>query len=259
MNLNKYTEKAQEAVLAAQNLAESENHPQVEPEHLLLALVEQRDGVVPALLRKLQWIRPRSARAGTRSAQLPKVHGGSAASMSPRLKLVTDLAQAEAERLKDEYVSTEHLFIAIASEAGRSPAARLLKQAGLTRDRIFAGAHARPRQPARHRSEPRGQIPGARALRARPDRARAEGQARPGHRPRRGDPARDPGALPPHEEQPRPHRRARRRQDGRSSKAWHSASSAATCPKASRTRRSSRSTWARWWPARSTAASSRSG
>ena len=57
--------------------------------------------------------------------------------MSPRLKLVTDLAQAEADRLKDEYVSTEHLFIAIASETGRSPAAQLLKQHGVTRDKIF--------------------------------------------------------------------------------------------------------------------------
>jgi ATP-dependent Clp protease ATP-binding subunit ClpB len=54
------------------------------------------------------------------------------------LKLVTDLAQAEADRLKDEYVSTEHLLVAIASETGRSPAARLLNERGLTRDKIFA-------------------------------------------------------------------------------------------------------------------------
>src|SRR6476659_7825850 len=138
MNLNKYTEKAQEAVVAAQQLAESENHPQVEPEHLLLALVEQQDGVVPALLRKLQLDPAAIARDARRAiGQQPKVHGGSAASISPRLKLVTDLASAEAARLKDEYVSTEHLFISIASEEGRSPASRLLKQAGLTRDKIF--------------------------------------------------------------------------------------------------------------------------
>ena len=53
MNINKYTEKAQEAVAAAQQLAEQANHPQVEPEHLLVALVEQRDGIVPELLRKM--------------------------------------------------------------------------------------------------------------------------------------------------------------------------------------------------------------
>ena len=53
MNLNKYTEKAQEAILAAQRLAEQSNHAQIEPEHLLLALVEQADGIVPALFRKM--------------------------------------------------------------------------------------------------------------------------------------------------------------------------------------------------------------
>ena len=53
MNLNKYTEKAQEAILAAQRLAEQSNHAQIEPEHVLLALIEQADGIVPALLRKM--------------------------------------------------------------------------------------------------------------------------------------------------------------------------------------------------------------
>jgi len=138
MNLNKYTEKAQETVLGAQQLAEKVNHPQIEPEHLLVTLVEQADGVVPALLRKLQ-IDPTTVARDARQllGQQPQVHGGTGATISPRLKLVTDLAQAEAERLKDEYVSTEHLFVAIASETGRSPAARLLHGIGLTRDRIF--------------------------------------------------------------------------------------------------------------------------
>ncbi len=138
MNLNKYTEKAQEAVLGAQQLAEKLDHPQIEPEHLLVTLVEQADGVVPALLRKLQIDAAAVARdARQLLGQQPQVHGGTGASISPRLKLVTDLAQAEAERLKDEYVSTEHLFIAIAGETGRSPAARLLQSLGLSRDRIF--------------------------------------------------------------------------------------------------------------------------
>jgi ATP-dependent Clp protease ATP-binding subunit ClpB len=138
MNLNKYTEKAQEAVLGAQQLAERQTHPQIEPEHLLVTLVEQADGVVPALLRKLK-IDPAAVARDARQliSQQPQVHGGSGASISPRLKLVTDLAEAEAERLKDEYVSTEHLFIAIAGETGRAPAAKLLQQLGLTRDRIF--------------------------------------------------------------------------------------------------------------------------
>jgi ATP-dependent Clp protease ATP-binding subunit ClpB len=138
MNLNKYTEKAQEAVIGAQQLAEKMNHPQIEPEHLLITLVEQADGVVPALLRKLQ-IDPAVVSRDARQlfGQQAQVHGGAGVTISPRLKLVTDLAEAEAERLKDEYVSTEHLFIAIAGETGRSSAAKLLHKLGLSRDRIF--------------------------------------------------------------------------------------------------------------------------
>jgi ATP-dependent Clp protease ATP-binding subunit ClpB len=139
MNLNKFTEKAQEAVIGAQQLAESLNHPQIEPEHLLVTLVEQDQGVVPALLRKMQ-LDPTAIAREARGAigRQPQVHGGSQVSISPRLKLVVDLAQAEAGRLKDDYVSTEHLFLAIAGETGRSPAARLLQQHGLTSDRLLA-------------------------------------------------------------------------------------------------------------------------
>jgi ATP-dependent Clp protease ATP-binding subunit ClpB len=139
MNLNKFTEKAQEAVIGAQQLAESLNHPQIEPEHLLVTLVEQDQGVVPALLRKMQ-LDPAAIAREARAAigRQPQVHGGSQVSIAPRLKLVVDLAQAEADRLKDEYVSTEHLFLAVAGESGRSPAARLLQQHGLTPDRVLA-------------------------------------------------------------------------------------------------------------------------
>ncbi len=138
MNLNKFTEKAQEAVFGAQQLAESLNHPQIEPEHLLVTLIEQEGGVVPALLRKLQ-IEPGALAREARQTlgQQPQVHGAAQASISPRLKLVIDLAQAEAGRLKDEYLSTEHLFLAIAGESGRSPGARLLQSRGLTTDRIL--------------------------------------------------------------------------------------------------------------------------
>ncbi len=139
MNLNKFTEKAQEAVLGAQQLAESLNHPQIEPEHLLVTLVGQDNGVVPALLRRVQ-LDPAAIARDARAAvgKQPQVHGGSQATVSPRLTRVADLAQAEAGRLKDEYVSTEHLFLAIAGETGRSPAARVLQQHGLTPDRILS-------------------------------------------------------------------------------------------------------------------------
>jgi ATP-dependent Clp protease ATP-binding subunit ClpB len=139
MDINKYTEKAQDAVREAQQLAEQMNHPQIEPEHLLVSLVEQREGVVPEVLRKMASDPAQMARAARELlANIPSAYGGSQPGLSPRLKLVADLAQAEADRLKDEYVSTEHLFVAIASETGRSPAARLLAANGLTRDKIFA-------------------------------------------------------------------------------------------------------------------------
>jgi ATP-dependent Clp protease ATP-binding subunit ClpB len=135
MNINKYTEKAREAVAAAVDLARQGNNPQIEPEHLLVAVVEQREGIVPNLLREMK-VDPTVITRGARELlkKLPQTYGGSEPGMSPRLKLVTDQAQNEADHLKDEYVSTEHLFIAIAEEAGRSPAAQLLKQNGVSRD-----------------------------------------------------------------------------------------------------------------------------
>ena len=139
MNINKYTEKAQEAVVGAQQLAGRISHAQIEPEHLLVALVEQREGVVPEVLRKMGGDPGQITKAaGELFANIPQAYGGDQPALSPRLRAVADLAQAEADRLKDEYVSTEHLFVAIASETGRSPAAHLLNERGLTPDKIFA-------------------------------------------------------------------------------------------------------------------------
>jgi ATP-dependent Clp protease ATP-binding subunit ClpB len=140
MNINKYTEKAREGVAAAVELARQANNPQLEPEHLLVALVEQRDGIVPNLLRKMN-ADPAAVGRSAREllTKLPAAYGGAEPGMSPRFKLVTDQAQAEADRLKDEFVSTEHLFIALADESGRSPSAQLLKQNGVSRDTILQG------------------------------------------------------------------------------------------------------------------------
>jgi ATP-dependent Clp protease ATP-binding subunit ClpB len=138
MNINKYTEKAREAVASAIELAQQSNNPQLEPEHLLVTLAEQQDGIVPELIRKMGIDPGVLARSGRDLiAKLPSAYGGAQPGMSPRLKLVTDQAQAEADRLKDEYVSTEHLFMSIADEGGRSPSAQLLKQLAVTRDRIL--------------------------------------------------------------------------------------------------------------------------
>jgi ATP-dependent Clp protease ATP-binding subunit ClpB len=138
MNLNKYTEKAREAVSEALQAALRANHPQVEPEHLLAALVEQREGVVPEVLRKIN-IDPARVAADVRAglAKAPAAYGGSEPGISPRLRAVAEFAEQEAARLKDEYVSTEHLLLAIASEGGRAPSARVLTQHGATPDQIL--------------------------------------------------------------------------------------------------------------------------
>jgi ATP-dependent Clp protease ATP-binding subunit ClpB len=138
MNINKYTEKSREAVLAAQQLADREGHPEITPEHVLLTLLEQREGIVPSIVTKLN-ADPAALAAAVRSeiGRAPRAHGGAQASLSPRLRAIADAAEHEAERLKDEYVSTEHLFVAIASEGGKSPSVRILEPRGITRDAIL--------------------------------------------------------------------------------------------------------------------------
>ena len=138
MNLTRYTEKAQEGVLAAQQLAERSHHPQVEPEHLLLTLVEQPDGVVPSVLRRVGIEPARILEEGRALlGQQPEAHGGAEAGPSPRLRAVASLAESEAERLKDEYVSTEHLLLALTLEGDRAASAQLLSRHGVTTDRVF--------------------------------------------------------------------------------------------------------------------------
>jgi len=86
MNINKYTEKAREAVAAAIELAQQSSHPQIEPEHLLVALVEQREGVVPELVRKMS-LDPTTIAGAARDLlkNIPQSYGGSQPNMSPRL------------------------------------------------------------------------------------------------------------------------------------------------------------------------------
>src|SRR5262245_66578227 len=117
MRLDKLTVKAQEAVQSAQSLADQGSHQGIEPEHLLLALLQQQEGVVGPLLAKLG-ARP-DAIAGQVQAELnrlPKVSGGGRQYLTARSEATLNRAWQEAERLKDEYISTEHLLIAIAQE-----------------------------------------------------------------------------------------------------------------------------------------------
>jgi ATP-dependent Clp protease ATP-binding subunit ClpB len=138
MNLNKLTEKAQEAVLAAQDLAREPNNNAVDVEHLLYALLNQKDGVAPQILLKLG-ADPVSAAETVRAEldKLPKVYGQQQVYLTPRMQKVYDVAQAEANRLKDEFVSTEHLLIAIAEEGDKTPAGRILLSLAINKERIY--------------------------------------------------------------------------------------------------------------------------
>ena len=138
MNINTFTEKAQEAVVSAQNLASELRHSEVTPEHLLATLVEQQGGIVPSILRKMQ-LDPTQIATDARALlkSLPQAHGGDIR-LSSRMRLLAEAAEAEAKRLQDEYVSTEHLLVALATEVGRSPAAQLLQKNGVTKDALYA-------------------------------------------------------------------------------------------------------------------------
>ena len=137
MRLDKLTIKAQDAIQDAQHIADQNGQQQVEPEHLLLALLGQEGGVVAPILQKLG-ANPEAlaARVQDEIDRMPRVSGAAVASyIGPRLKRVLEIALQEAERLKDEYISTEHLLIGIASEPGA--ASTILAGAGATRDAIY--------------------------------------------------------------------------------------------------------------------------
>ncbi len=139
IRFDKFTLKAQEAIQSAQKLAETHHHQQIEPEHMLQALIEQPEGIVQPILQKL---------GVTKEAILqdllvaleekPSVTGGGVGEiyLSPTLNQIFEKALGEADRLKDEYISTEHLLIAI-SDDDTSEAGRILRGKGVTRDAIF--------------------------------------------------------------------------------------------------------------------------
>jgi ATP-dependent Clp protease ATP-binding subunit ClpB len=137
MDLNRYTEKAQEAIFAAQRLTGEYNHGQIEPEHLLLALVRQADGVVPQVLAKMN-IRRRRSRWPRRRAlrEKPKVYGATQVGLSRDLSRALEEAEKIAARMRDEFISTEHLLLALLGPHGAG-AARILAAHGVTEDAIL--------------------------------------------------------------------------------------------------------------------------
>ncbi|HRX04954.1 MAG TPA: Clp protease N-terminal domain-containing protein, partial [Anaerolineae bacterium] len=138
MRQDKFTQRAQEALLEAQSQAEAYNHAQIEPEHLLLALLEQPDGVVPQIVLGLgrnpqQLVSQVNVALNNRS----RVYGDSVQpGVSVALQRVLQAAQSEADGMHDDYVSAEHLFLALADKAGDG-AQKLLAAAGISRDAIL--------------------------------------------------------------------------------------------------------------------------
>src|SRR5258708_3551269 len=118
MNLNNFTNKAQEAILASQALAQEYYHTEIEPLHILLALMRQTDGIVPQVIAKI------GTRPATLIAELeqqlsnkPQVHGSNAQIVLSRAasEMLTH-AEREAKQMKDDYVSTEHILLALTSD-----------------------------------------------------------------------------------------------------------------------------------------------
>src|ERR1700694_3857355 len=135
MNFNKLTVKAQEAVVEAQNLDRDAGNPEVTPEHLLVALLRQEGGIVSPILNKLG-LNPGviEAEVAAEVAKYSKVGGSSAEpQISSTLRKVFDAAFKAADDFKDEYVSTEHVLLAIA-KTKEATAAKTLAGHGVTPD-----------------------------------------------------------------------------------------------------------------------------
>jgi len=142
MKFDRFTEKAQEALLGAQTLARESNHSQIDADHLLIALLAQPDGIPVAVLSRIGanvgQLRERLEQGLSRR---PKVHGGQEPAAAPELRRALETAQAEAERMKDEYVSTEHLLLGIVADHSTA-AGRDLRDAGIDRETVYAALQA---------------------------------------------------------------------------------------------------------------------
>src|SRR5688572_17923193 len=133
---NKLTEKSQEAVISAQQRARDNGHSQIDVEHLAAAMIEQQGGIVPSVLTALG-VQPAQVGSalGTELERQPKVSGNVQIGASARLGRVLQQAQKEAEALGDEYVSTEHLLLAMTADNGYTGQA--LKRLGVTHERVL--------------------------------------------------------------------------------------------------------------------------
>ena len=135
MNMERFTQKAQDAVIQSQQMAQDANQQSVEPFHLLLALLQQEEGVVPAIVTRVS-----GSVNGLRDAVLnevqsrPKMYGGNVqVGLSRAASDVLAAAERYAKGMQDEYVSTEHILLALAD----SPVGKMMERFGLTKDAIL--------------------------------------------------------------------------------------------------------------------------
>ena len=142
MDMNRFTQKSQEALGEAQTIAVQRGHQEVDGEHLLLALLDQPEGLVPRLLQALDvpldGFRDRLLRALDKlpSVSGPGVEGGKIY-VTQRLNKLMVQAEKEAKQLKDEYISVEHLALALIREGDRSPAGKVFAALGITPERFL--------------------------------------------------------------------------------------------------------------------------
>jgi ATP-dependent Clp protease ATP-binding subunit ClpB len=136
MDFDTFTQKAQQAVLTARDIAAQRNHQYVEPQHLLAGLLAQTDGLIYPLLAKLG-IHATNVRGPVDRALdgLPTVVGGGEIAFSPATIAILEAADAERQALKDDYVSVEHLMLALATSA--APTGEALRDAGVTKDALL--------------------------------------------------------------------------------------------------------------------------
>jgi len=140
MRLDKLTLKAQEAMQEAKNIADRYNHQQMDVEHLLLALVEQSEGIIVPILQRIGVDTDQlKTRLNAHLGSLPQVYGGGGIDqiyITPRLNKMLENAWKAAQAMKDEFMSTEHMLLAIAEEDDPS-SPRILKGMGVTKERIY--------------------------------------------------------------------------------------------------------------------------
>jgi ATP-dependent Clp protease ATP-binding subunit ClpB len=139
MRFDKFTIKSQELIQNAQSMATEHNHQQIEPEHLLFAMLNEPEGIARAMLNKLGVSSDDVSRELTAAIdKFPKVSGSAIgdAFISPRTKTVLDAAFTEAAKMKDQYISIEHIFLAISDEK-KGDAAKILREKGISRETIL--------------------------------------------------------------------------------------------------------------------------